>query len=134
DLETICLKCLQKESHKRYASAQAFADDLGRYLDNQPIKARPISLRERGAKWSRRHPVATTLTALATASAVLLLYAWSSYDRELRRQERAQNQRIMANRKASTDVIFKAKGDRARGDLDSLRSAQASLEGLLRAI
>jgi WD40 repeat protein len=72
DLETICLKCLQKEPRRRYASALALADDLENWLGHRPIAARPATPRERLAKWVRRHPA---VAALACVSAALVAAA-----------------------------------------------------------
>jgi tetratricopeptide (TPR) repeat protein/tRNA A-37 threonylcarbamoyl transferase component Bud32 len=68
DLETICLKCLQKEPKKRYESAQDLADDLDRYRSGNPIQARRTPVWERGWKWSKRRPGQAT----AVAGALLL--------------------------------------------------------------
>ncbi|HZN33433.1 MAG TPA: protein kinase [Pirellulaceae bacterium] len=71
DLETICLKCLQKERSRRYATAQELADELSRYLRGEPIQARPIGQAARFWRLCRRNP----LTASAIAAAVLMLAA-----------------------------------------------------------
>jgi eukaryotic-like serine/threonine-protein kinase len=70
DLETICLKCLQKEPSQRYSSCQKLADDLHHFLAGEPIKARPVSWIEHCWRWWRRNPRVASLSACV---AVLLL-------------------------------------------------------------
>jgi eukaryotic-like serine/threonine-protein kinase len=69
DLETICLKCLEKEPERRYGSAEQLAEELERYLHDEPILARRISQPARVWRWCRRHP----LLAGAVATALWLL-------------------------------------------------------------
>jgi WD40 repeat protein/tetratricopeptide (TPR) repeat protein/predicted Ser/Thr protein kinase len=94
DLETICLKALEKEPKKRYASAAEFADDLDRYLKHEPIKARPTGRIERLAKWIRRRPVAAALVGTALAAAIALVSLGTWYHLHLEKLN-AENQRGM---------------------------------------
>jgi eukaryotic-like serine/threonine-protein kinase len=80
DLETICLKCLEKEPGKRYPSAAALGEDLRRYLAGEPIVARPVTRSERAVKWARRKPAIAALLGLVALVTALglggVLWQW----------------------------------------------------------
>jgi WD40 repeat protein len=80
DLETICLKCLDKDPQRRYGSAEALADDLDRWQGGEAIHARPTGVVERAVKWTRRRPAIASLAAtVVLVSAVgmgLVLWQW----------------------------------------------------------
>ena len=75
DLETICFKAMSKQRRRRYQTAEELADDLRRYLCDEPIHARPIGYIERLWRWSRKNPLAVgVLAAVSLASIVGMLY------------------------------------------------------------
>jgi serine/threonine protein kinase/tetratricopeptide (TPR) repeat protein len=120
DLETICLKCLQKEPGKRYASAAVLADDLRRFLAGTPIQAGPVPVWERAVKWARRRRATAALigvTVLALVSGVTGAL-WHA-ERELwyvqreREQERERANQERALRREADD-----KGEQAKAVLE----------------
>jgi serine/threonine protein kinase/tetratricopeptide (TPR) repeat protein len=108
DLETICLKCLNKEAGRRYPSAEALAEDLRRFQAGEPIWARPTSLWQRGVKWARRRPaVAGLLGALVLTVVVGFLgmaLLWLQAE-EARRDAVNSKERALENFQLAREAI-----------------------------
>jgi WD40 repeat protein/predicted Ser/Thr protein kinase len=102
DLQTICLKCLQKEPARRYTSARELADDLGRFLANQPVRARPAPAIYWLWLWCRRHPLSAALaTALLLAVVLGLIGVLSQWRRAELHARGEEAQRAAAEQAAA---------------------------------
>jgi tetratricopeptide (TPR) repeat protein len=102
DLETICLKCLEKNPARRFTSAAELANDVQRFLDGRPIHARRAGSIERAAKWSRRNPAWAVAVGVATAAAIGILAATARHNRLLQAEVmRANASTAEAQRKRS---------------------------------
>ena len=110
DLETILLKAMAKEPESRYATAQDLADDLELFLEHKPIRAKRPTLRERVAKWSRRHPAFLASGCLLLAVVALGLAIGSTL--LARKQLEVSRQRDRANESAEVAVVQRALAER----------------------
>ncbi|MGO9464376.1 MAG: protein kinase domain-containing protein [Isosphaeraceae bacterium] len=109
DLETICLKCLQKEASKRYATAEELAKDLHRFLEGTPICARPVGWPERAVRWARRRPaeagLLTGLMVVATVGASSVLWQWRSAVIHRNRAERSEAEARRAHERTAAALV-----------------------------
>ncbi len=105
DLETICLKCLDKEPHRRYATAAQLAEDLDRYLTDEPILARPLSLPVRAWKWCRRKPLVATLYTVVMLAFFVVMSQWMRAEYHRLREVQARIAAVKAKARADHEAI-----------------------------
>lgn len=115
DLEVICLKCLEKEPARRYASAAELADDLERWLRSEPVLARASTAWERGAKWMRRHPAKAALAVLVpllllviTAGSLWFNVSLSQSRRDLEASARETTRELVSQRLREASLLTDA--------------------------
>jgi serine/threonine protein kinase/WD40 repeat protein len=127
DLETICLKCLDKEPARRYATADELADDLERFGRGEPIHARPLSPPARAWRWCRRRPwQAGMVASLAALTAVVVLGSWLTSWRLASEQNNTKknlNRALLAEGE-SRAALWESLVDRARAGRWSGRAGQ----------
>ena len=130
DLETVCLKCLEKNPRRRYPTAAALAEDLRRFQDGRAIQARRVGRAERAWRWARRKPTVAALLATGVALAGLVASGglWTERVRAAQRAETARREGRTAQ--AVEASLEQAAGLRAQGRWSEARAALEGAPGL----
>lgn len=127
DLETICLKAMSKEPRRRYASAGALADDLGRYLEHRPIQARRIGPIGRLARWCRRQPALASSIAIGIVTSLTigaLSFQRVVHERDRYQAERDHAQLLLADMALDKGIGLCEQGEVGYGMLWLVRSLE----------
>jgi serine/threonine protein kinase/tetratricopeptide (TPR) repeat protein len=106
DLDQIVLKAIRKEKDQRYSSAEQFSEDIGRYLEGQPVLARKATLRYRGAKFIKRHKAGVTAAALALITLIAGMAAIVRANRLERAQRARAERRFNDVRELANSLMF----------------------------
>ena len=127
DLETICLKCLEKEPRNRYGSAEEVAEELARFRQRRPIRARPIGRVQRFWRWCRRNPLDAGLSVAVAVSLLVGVvvsgwFAFQSRENELTAMEYANT--ASKNEQEATDKLWESYLAQARANRLSRRVGQ----------
>lgn len=123
DLSTICLKCLSKDPQRRYLSADALADDLRRFLAEEPILARPVSRIERAIKWTRRHPaIAGLLATVVLVTAAGIAGVLWQYDEAVAARKQAEANAEQAQTNADTAEERELEARRRQAEAEAAES------------
>jgi serine/threonine protein kinase len=120
DLETICLKAMSKNPASRYATAQALAQDLRRYLAGEPIEARPLTSLERVLSWTKRRPAAAALVSVSILATVMLVSLFSVSYVQISNEQRHTKDALERETRAKDD-LWKALVQNARLTSDALK-------------
>jgi tRNA A-37 threonylcarbamoyl transferase component Bud32 len=129
DLEVICLKCLEKDPRRRYASADALAEDLTRWQAGEPITARPVSRLEQARLWIRRHPTATALVGTSLMSLIAMIAAgfFIAYNGDLKRANRViEESRAKLQTAYASEAIARRRAESAEKDASEQRAIAVS--------
>jgi WD40 repeat protein/serine/threonine protein kinase len=104
DLETICLKCLQKDPHRRYVSAYGLAEDLRRLLAGEPIQARAVGPGERLLKWAKRRPAPAAVVSVTCLAAALLTFLSVGFNFRLSQEKKATDLALEREVQTNTEL------------------------------